>query len=71
MEACKCAQSGIISPNADSSGKIQAGFNLTLAMATVPLQPWEELYPPAKALARGTVFPGLDLPFFAGGEHHV
>lgn len=63
MEACKCDQT--------SRGAIQAGSNLTLAMAAVPLQAWEALYPPETALARGTVFQSLDLPFFAGGDDHV
>lgn len=37
-----------------------------LAMAYVPMQSWEEIYPPAKALQTGTVFPSLDLPFLGG-----
>ncbi|MBT9776040.1 spore coat associated protein CotJA [Clostridium sp. MCC353] len=41
-----------------------------LAIATVPMQPWEQPYTPEKALAEGTIFPCLNLPFFIGGEAH-
>lgn len=41
-----------------------AEAGLTLAMATVPLQPWEPPYDPEKALRQGTIFPGLDKPFY-------
>ena len=38
-----------------------------------PVQPWETLYDPEKALREGTVFPSLDQPFYAaekgGGLH--
>ena len=34
-----------------------------LAMAYVPFQKWEEPYAPNEALAAGTIFPSLDLPF--------
>lgn len=72
MEACKCAAAGSSSSDSPAfPGGSPAGSGLTLAMATVPPQPWEPLYPPDQALARGTVFKSLDLPFFAGGERHV
>lgn len=35
---------------------------LSLAMAFVPRQPWEEPYTPDVALSRGTIFPALDKP---------
>lgn len=38
-----------------------------LALASVPMQKFEKLYPPAMALARGTLFSALDLPFKGGG----
>lgn len=38
-----------------------------LAMAYVPMQPWEQTYDPAGALKAGTLFPRLDLPFAGGG----
>ena len=40
--------------------------NWPVAMAYVPMQPWEETYEPAKALQAGTIFPSLDLPFLGG-----
>lgn len=36
-----------------------------LAIASVPLQNWEEPYPEEEAFAHGTVFRELDKPFFA------
>ena len=40
------------------------GGELVLAMARVPMQPWPaEVYDGETALARGTLFPALDLPF--------
>lgn len=38
---------------------------LVLAIATVPMQPWETPYDPEKSLKQGTIFPGLDKPFYA------
>lgn len=34
-----------------------------LAMAKVPMQPWCQIYDDSTALARGTLFPALDLPY--------
>lgn len=47
-----------------------SGFpkNTPLAMAYVPFQQWSDTYDDDKALARGTLFPELDLPFLRGGE---
>nr|WP_249304796.1 spore coat associated protein CotJA [Qiania dongpingensis] len=39
-----------------------------LAMGTVPMQPFGEIYEPKEALKQGTMFRNLDLPFFKGGE---
>ena len=39
-----------------------------LGMATIPIQKWETPYAPEKALHDGTIFPGLNLPFFAADE---
>lgn len=39
-----------------------------LAMASVPVQSWGELYGPEKALKEGTIFKDLNLPFFAAEE---
>lgn len=45
---------------------------LQLAIATVPSQRYEKLYPVEKALSRGTLFEALYLPFEGGREgRHV
>lgn len=41
---------------------------LTLAMAYVPYQSWEETLPAEQALCEGTVFPSLIKPFMMGKE---
>ena len=42
----------------------QTDFRLfPLAMAYIPIQPWETPYEPDVSLTRGTIFPSLDLPF--------
>lgn len=45
---------------------------IPLAIATIPMQPWETPYEPAKGLKQGTIFPSLDLPFYAaeGGNQN-
>ena len=37
---------------------------LALAIAAVPMQQFRQLYDPATALRRGTLFRELDLPFY-------
>ena len=61
--ACGCGQKlPAVAPEA----------GLVLAMATVPMQPWESIYEPAVGLRQGTIFPGLDKPFYVtGGGAHV
>ena len=46
---------------------------LSLAMAYVPYQSWEETMPPEQALSEGTVFPSLVKPFLMekGGVHNA
>ena len=45
---------------------------LPLAIATVPMQPWETPYDAATALKQGTISPCLDKPFYVtGGEKHA
>ncbi len=41
---------------------------LPLAIATVPMQSFEKLYPPETALERGTMFDALYLPFEGKGD---
>lgn len=40
----------------------------SLAMASVPVQPWEMPYNQETALKQGTVFPALDMPFYVTDE---
>lgn len=40
----------------------------TLAMAYVPNQKFEALYPAERALQSGTLFAALDLPYCTGGR---
>ena len=57
--------------NMSYNGKNEmSGFpkNTPLAMAYVPFQQWSDTYDDDKALARGTLFPELDLPFSRGGD---
>lgn len=42
--------------------------HMILAMAHVPMQPWNSTYDPDTALARGTLFPDLDLPYVGRRE---
>lgn len=53
----------------DDSCQPQCDFEgWKLAMAYVPMQPWEEPFDPAKGLGSGTIFPSLFLPFKGGGR---
>ena len=40
--------------------------SMPLAMAYVPWQRWQQVYPVEKAMNRGTIFPDLDKPFSMG-----
>jgi len=40
--------------------------HVSLAMAYVPYQPFENLFDPETALRRGTLFKAFDLPFYGG-----
>ncbi len=51
----------------------QREVSLSLGIASVPAQPWGELYGREEAFRQGTIFPDLNLPFYAsepenGGE---
>ena len=58
---CNCSNSG---------GQLTTPTEtVCLAIATVPMQPWEQPYDPETALKNGTNFPCLNLPFYeTGGE---
>lgn len=40
----------------------------SLAIASVPMQPWETPYNQETALKQGTIFPALDMPFYVTDE---
>ncbi|MCI9359383.1 MAG: spore coat associated protein CotJA [Hungatella sp.] len=63
---CSC-HSQKAGPAAASASSNQALASLPLAIATVPIQAWEPPYESCKALTCGTVFPSLNLPFYAKG----
>lgn len=42
--------------------------NISLAMAYVPFQQWDDVYTDDEAFNRGTLFPALDFPFERGGS---
>lgn len=53
----KCSAQGLTIPTGSFPERTP------LAMAYVPYQNWEETYAENVALAKGTIFPSLDLPF--------
>ena len=56
----------IPSPDLPASEPTLAGAQL--AMAYVPMQSFRNLYSPAEALIRGTLFEELDKPLVKGGN---
>lgn len=69
MNFCNCSSQPTAQAAACNCKLPAPGPGLQLGIATVPMQPWEIPYEPAKALKQGTMFPCLDLPFFiTGGE---
>lgn len=64
MNLCECDKTA---PSSCGCKAPAPGPGLCLAIATVPMQPWETPYEPEKALKQGTIFPCLDKPFFAAG----
>lgn len=43
--------------------------NQCLAISSVPMQKWNQTYDLATALAEGTIFPELNMPFFIAPEN--
>lgn len=43
--------------------------NCCLAIPKVPIQQWGQIYELDKALAEGTIFPELNMPFFIAAEN--
>lgn len=48
------------------NSRTQNGNNMPIGMCYVPWQVWGNIYDPAKALSRGTMFADLDKPFLGG-----
>lgn len=42
-----------------------------LAIASIPMQPWGEIYDSQTALKKGTIFQNLDMPFYAADENQT
>lgn len=42
-----------------------------LAIASIPIQPWGQIYDSRTALEKGTIFQDLDMPFFAADDGGV
>lgn len=67
MNLCSC-DTNVSEAGCNCGKELPApGPGVQLAIATIPMQPWETPYEPAKALKQGTIFPCLDLPFFITG----
>lgn len=64
LEDCGCGDMDDMQP--DQTCMDSCFENWPLAMAYVPMQPWEKIYDPAEGLQAGTIFPSLDLPFLGG-----
>lgn len=52
----------------DYNERKPSGERMVLAMAYVPVQPWETPYDAFDGLDRGTLFPSLDKPYLGGGN---
>lgn len=60
MDTCQCQH----------ASHTRDDLYLPLAIAMIPVQPWDQPYEPSAALKNGTIFPNLHFPFFIGGEKH-
>lgn len=72
--SCRIPFGGIAATSAPRVGSVPAQAEPSqpplqpLAMAYVPSQKFEALYPADRALQRGTLFAALDLPYCTGGR---
>lgn len=67
--SCGCRRdNNSYTQNSDNNMSRRCGDmeGFALAMAYVPWQMWNEIYPLNTGLQRGTIFPELDKPFFRG-----
>ena len=59
-----------ICDEAMSSIAVNDCADMVVAMAYVPIQPWQTLFEVEDGFKRGTVFPDLDKPFMGGACYH-
>lgn len=59
------AEGASSAPRDGADGTETRFSDMPLAMAYVKWQSWDTTYDTATGLRRGTIFPGLDLPFLA------
>lgn len=60
--SCGCNNCNCVDDASSISNDALRG--MPVGMGYVPWQQWECVYNPAEGLARGTIFPSLDLPFY-------
>lgn len=61
-----CSQQNGADPSCSCERTTALPKNPVVAMSYIPYQECNDVYPPDKALAIGTIFPVLDKPFLAG-----
>ena len=72
MNLCNCDAKVPASQCGCSKELPAPGPGVQLAIATVPMQPWETPYDEATALHQGTIFPCRDKPLDVnGGEKYA
>ena len=60
----KCRAGQVKPPNATPTDcNMMPGCMSRIGYAYVPFQTFNDIYPPAEGLSRGTIFPELDKPF--------
>jgi len=62
-------ESAVLPEMPANSGSMNSSCDIDqfpIAMAYVPWQRWQQVYPVEKAMNRGTIFPDLDKPFSMG-----
>ena len=63
--SCGCAVQRPMQPDRENTQK-DCLSDMSIAMAYVPMQRWNQVYDMSRGLTRGTIFPELDLPFVMG-----
>ena len=62
-----CPQGARERMNTEQNYCVCSSQPISLAMAYIPVQTWQETYRPCEALDRGTLFPDLYKPYAMGG----